>query len=64
MRASVARKDFGYEAVGYVDDNPRIGHVELGRRWRQVHDALDVGVRQQAGRRPSGRWKLAGGAKL
>ncbi len=31
MRTIVARPDLGYEIVGYVDDNPKKGHGEIGR---------------------------------
>lgn len=31
MRVMLARKELGYEPVGYVDDNPLIGQVDLGR---------------------------------
>ncbi len=31
LRAMVARKELGYEPVGFVDDNPLIDQVDLGR---------------------------------
>ncbi len=47
MRAMVARKDFGYEPVGYVDDNPSIGHVDLGRiRGLGTLENLDETIRE------------------
>jgi len=43
----MARKDFGYEPVGYVDDNPRIGNVDLGRiRGLGTLENLDETIRQ------------------
>jgi exopolysaccharide biosynthesis polyprenyl glycosylphosphotransferase len=31
LRAMIARKELGYYPVGYLDDNPRRGNVDLGR---------------------------------
>ena len=31
MRAMVARKELGYEPVGYVDDDPLVGQIDFGR---------------------------------
>jgi len=31
LRVMMARKDLGYQVVGYVDDNPDRGNVDLGR---------------------------------
>lgn len=31
LRTLVSRQELGYQVVGYVDDNPKIGEVDLGR---------------------------------
>ncbi len=31
LRVMMARKDLGYEPVGFVDDNPDLGHFSIGR---------------------------------
>ena len=47
LRVMLARKDFGYEPVGYADDNPEFGQVSFGRvKALGTLDKLDEIIRR------------------
>lgn len=47
LRVMMARKDFGYEPIGFVDDNPGLGEYSLGRiKGLGTLDKLDETIRQ------------------
>lgn len=48
MRTMIARKELGYHPVGYLDDNPDLGNVDLGRiRGLGELDKLDEVLRAE-----------------
>lgn len=49
LRVLMARKDFGYEPVGFVDENPGLGHYSIGRiKGLGTLDNLHTTIRRHA----------------